>query len=87
VTCGDEAQSIREEVLERGKVAKKALVERLERAKSEGDLPTHIDIEGLTSFLYAVMQGMSVQAGAGASREDLERLVETSLAMWPTARA
>jgi hypothetical protein len=31
------------------------------------------------------MQGMSVQAGAGASREDLERLVETSLAMWPSA--
>jgi len=85
VTCGDEAQSIRAEVLERSKVAKKALIERLERAKVEGDLPAHVDIEGLTGFLYAMMQGMSVQAGAGASREDLDRLVETSLTMWPSA--
>ena len=39
VSCGAEAQSIREEVLERGKVARQALVDRLERAKAEGDLP------------------------------------------------
>ena len=39
---------------------------------------------GLTSYLYALLQGMAVQAGSGASRADLERLVDTSLAMWPT---
>jgi AcrR family transcriptional regulator len=86
VTCGDDAQCVREEVLERSKVARRALVERMERAKAEGDMPAHVDVEGLTSLLYALMQGMSVQAGAGASREDLERLVETGLAMWPSAR-
>ena len=85
VTCGDDAQCVREEVLERGKVAKRALIERMERAKTEGDLPAHVDVEGLTSFIYALMQGMAVQAGAGASREDLERLVDTGLAMWPSA--
>jgi len=85
VTCGDEAQSIREEVLERGKVAKRALIERMERAKVEGDLPADTDVEGLTSFLFAIMQGISVQAGSGASREDLERLVGAGLMMWPGA--
>ncbi len=84
VACGAEAESIRHEVLERGKVARKALVERLERAKAEGDLPATADVEGLTSFLYAIVQGMAVQAGAGATRADLERLVDTSLAMWPS---
>jgi hypothetical protein len=29
------------------------------------------------------MQGMAVQAGAGASRADLERVVDTSMIMWP----
>lgn len=84
VACGVEAESIRQEVLERGKVVRKALVARLERARKEGDLPATADIEGLTSFLYAIMQGMAVQAGAGATRADLERLIDTSMAMWPS---
>jgi AcrR family transcriptional regulator len=84
VACGSEAESIREEVLERGKVAKHALIDRMERAKVEGDLPDHVDVEALTGFLYALMQGMAVQAGAGANRAELDRLVDTSMMMWPS---
>lgn len=84
VACGAEAESIREEVLERGKVAKHALIDRMERAKVEGDLPAHVDVEALTGFLYALMQGMAVQAGAGANRVELDRLVDTSMMMWPS---
>jgi AcrR family transcriptional regulator len=85
VSCGDESQAIREEVVKRGKKAKVALMERLERAQVEGDLPTHISLEGLASYVSAMLQGISVQAGSGATREELDRLVDTSLAMWPTA--
>nr|WP_299852714.1 TetR/AcrR family transcriptional regulator [Sphingomonas bacterium] len=84
VACGAEAESIRADVHERSKVAKAALVERMERAKAEGDLPDHVDVEALTGFLYALMQGMAVQAGAGATRADLDRLVDTSMLMWPS---
>ncbi len=84
VACGSEAQAIRDEVMERGKVAKLALVERMGRAKAEGDLPARVDIQGLTSLIYATLQGMSVQAGMGASREELERLADTALMMWFT---
>lgn len=84
VACGAEAECIRLEVVERGKVARRALVERFERAKTEGDLPENVDVEGLTSFLYALLQGMAVQAGAGATRADLERMIETSMMMWPS---
>lgn len=84
VACGAEAESIRQEVLERGKVARRALVERLVRAKAEGDLPADADVEGLTSCLYALIQGMAVQAGAGATREELVRMIDASMAMWPS---
>ena len=84
VACGSEAESIRLDVLERGKVAKRALIERFERAKQEGDLPAHVDIEGLTGYLFAILQGMAVQAGAGATRQELESLIETSLMVWPS---
>lgn len=83
--CGDEAESIREQVVARGAAAKQALLERFERAKQEGDLPAHVDPIGLASYLTAILQGMSVQAGAGASRAELEQLVETCLATWPSA--
>jgi AcrR family transcriptional regulator len=85
VACGSESQSIREEVLERGKASKRALVERFERAKAEGDLPANVDAQALTNLLSAVVQGICVQAGAGATRAELERLVETGLMMWPSA--
>lgn len=83
VACGAEAEAIREEVIARRASSQKALVERFERARAEGDLPPDTDVAGLTNCLIAILQGMAVQAGAGASRADLERLVETSLAMWP----
>lgn len=84
VACGAEAESIRADVIARRASSQAALVERFEQAKREGDLPAHIDVSGLTSYLYALLQGMAVQAGLGASPADLERLVDTSLAMWPT---
>jgi AcrR family transcriptional regulator len=83
VACGAEAECIRQAVLERGAAAKRAMLERFERARDEGDFPSDTDPAGLAAFLMAVNQGMSVQAGAGATRAELERLVETSLKLWP----
>ena len=83
MACGPEAQSIRDALLARRASSQAALTERFARARDEGDLPPHIDPVGLTSYLFALFLGMSVQAGAGATREDLALLVETSLAVWP----
>jgi AcrR family transcriptional regulator len=85
VACGPESQSVREEVVKRGEAGKRALMERFERAKAEGDLPAHVDSEGLMRVLIAMLQGISVQANQGASREELDRLVESGLALWPSA--
>jgi AcrR family transcriptional regulator len=83
VACGAEAESIRTHVIARRASALAALAERFERAKREGDLPDHVEVGGLTAYLFAILQGMAVQAGSGATRADLERVIETSLMMWP----
>jgi hypothetical protein len=31
-----------------------------------------------------MLQGISVQAGAGATREELNKLVDTGLMLWPS---
>ena len=84
VACGTEAESVREEVIERRKSSSRAMLERFERAEAEGELPANMDAEGLASYLSALLQGLSIQAGGGASREELEHLIETSMAVWPT---
>jgi len=84
LACSAEAESIRAHVIERRLSSQKALVDRFAQAQAAGDIPAHVDVRGLTTFLYTILQGMAVQAGSGASREDLERVVETSLALWPS---
>lgn len=83
VTCGSEAQAIKDAVIARRASSRAALLERFEQAKRDGDLPAHLDVAGLANYLFAILQGMAVQASSGASREDLEQVIDTSLAMWP----
>lgn len=85
LACSPEAESIKADVVRRRASSQRLLVERFERAKAEGDIPAHVDAEGLTSVLYALLQGITIQAGAGASRAELERLVDTSMTLWPSA--
>ncbi|GAY23701.1 transcriptional regulator, tetr family [Sphingobium fuliginis] len=83
VACATQAESIRDEVIARRASSDAALVARLERAREEGDFPDTIEPKALATYLTAVVQGMAVHAGAGMSRELLEQLVETTLAVWP----
>ena len=84
MACGAEAESIKADVIARRASSQAALIERFEQAKRDGDLPAHIDVSGLTSYLYALLQGMAVQAGSGATCEELKRVVDTSLVLWPS---
>ena len=85
VACGPAAQSIHHEIVERTDIAKRAIVERFERAKKEGDLPADIDTMGLTGVLVGWLQGISIQSNQGINRKDLEKLIETALSLWPSA--
>ena len=82
-SCVDESASIKADVMKRRASSQAAMVERFRRAVADGDLPAAIDPEALCQYLYAILQGMAVQAGSGATPEDLGRVVETSLLMWP----
>jgi AcrR family transcriptional regulator len=83
VACGPEAESIKAEVIARRAPARAALIARFERGKAEGDLPDNIEPDALAGYLYAVMQGLSVQASTGVSCAELGSLVDTTLMVWP----
>jgi AcrR family transcriptional regulator len=84
VACTEHSESIKAEVLARRASSDAALLRRFERAEAEGELPDGLSAAGLARYLSSLLAGLSVQAGAGASCEELELLVETSLRVWPT---
>ncbi|WP_428333791.1 TetR/AcrR family transcriptional regulator [Novosphingobium sp.] len=83
VACANFAESIRQDVMARRVSSDQAIVARFVRAKAEGDLPDTVTPEALAAYLSAMMQGLSVQAGAGMKPDQLTQLVETTLALWP----
>jgi AcrR family transcriptional regulator len=83
LVCGDEALAVRT-ALETQRAAGQAKVrERLKLAKKERDLPGSSDPAVLARYLTTVVEGMAVQAAAGVSRKDLERVADTALRAWP----
>ena len=83
VACSTEAPSLRDHIIARRASSEAAVVERLERAKAEGDLPDGVDPKALAQCLTTVMQGLSVKAQGGASRDEMQNIVDTFLAIWP----
>jgi AcrR family transcriptional regulator len=80
---GVEGEPIRRKLIALRVEEQDALRRRFERAKSEGDLPNDADAADLARLITALYQGMTVQAINGASREDLLRLSDTALRIWP----
>lgn len=84
VACGSEAESIKAEVVARRSSSQAALVARFQRAVDEGDLRSDVDPLGLANLLFGLLQGMGVQAGSGVPRDQLEALIGSALAIWPS---
>lgn len=84
VACQSAEESIREDVTRRTESSRAALVARMERAIRDGDFTSPVEAEAMTRYLLAVLQGMAVQAGAGANREQLQQVAEATLAIWPS---
>jgi AcrR family transcriptional regulator len=83
LACGDEAQGIRKELIARRATGEAAVRGRFERAKVEGNLPAGIDAGDLARYVMAVMHGMAVQSAGGASREELQGVIDLSMRAWP----
>lgn len=64
-------------------LGEEAVRARFSQAKAEGDLPADSDPAELAAYVRTVIYGMTVQAAGGATRADLERVVELALRAWP----
>lgn len=83
VTCNSPESPIAQDIRERTRSVRDSMVRRMQRAIDEGDFSVPVEADAMTRYLLALLQGLSVQAGAGASREDLEQVAAAALAIWP----
>ena len=82
----DDAEPVRQALIDARAAGEAQLRKRFERAKAEGDLPETAKPEAIAAFVMAVLHGMAVQAKAGFSRDMLEAVAEQALSTLPSAR-
>lgn len=83
VAGSDEAEPVRQALIDFRAAGQAQIHERFERAKVEGDLPETANTEALAAFVLAMTHGMAVQAKAGFSRDMLNAVVDQALSTWP----
>ena len=83
LSCGDAAETIKQELMARRAKGETDLRERFERAVTENDLPEAADAADLARYISAMLQGMAVQAAGGADRAQLRRIADMTLRSWP----
>ncbi|MGB3377417.1 TetR/AcrR family transcriptional regulator [Allopontixanthobacter sediminis] len=84
VACQSIEPSIRDDVNSRTESARNLIIERMQRAIDAGEFVIDADAAAMTRYLLAIMQGMSVQAQSGATREELLQVAESALLSWPS---
>ncbi|MEV0085181.1 TetR/AcrR family transcriptional regulator [Saccharopolyspora sp. NPDC003752] len=60
----------------------RAVLARLERGVADGDVPAGADLEKIASFCLTVLQGLSIQARDGSSREAVHAVIDCAMLAW-----
>jgi AcrR family transcriptional regulator len=82
-TCGETSSPIAATLIDARRAGEVELRERFERAHAEGDLPVDVDPEELAGYVRTVAYGMAVKAATGATRAELDRVVDRAMRAWP----
>jgi AcrR family transcriptional regulator len=85
LNCGSvdpEAEAASEHLHKQRLASYRAIGERIRRGVRAGDLPRGTDVDGLTAFVTALINGLSVLARDGATRSALSAAVENAMRAW-----
>jgi AcrR family transcriptional regulator len=81
-----ESESIRKTVADMRRMGEDQIRIRFEQAQQEGYLPTDANPAAMACYVMTILAGLAVQAKSGASREQLQDVVQLAMQNWPYAR-
>jgi AcrR family transcriptional regulator len=79
LAVGDEANPIKQWLIEGRKNGEARARKRFEKAKKSGDLSPEIDAAALARYVSTVIQGLGVQASSGATKAELTKVVDIAI--------
>ena len=80
--CPDTETAVKALLSSRLNVVGQSVRKRLELAARNGEIPPDTDVQALASYFQTVMQGLSIQSRAGASRQQLHRIIDCAMMAW-----
>jgi hypothetical protein len=83
LTCSEESEDIKCELALKRAEGDSLLQNRFARAQADGEIASNVDIIALSRFYSTVLHGMSVEASAGATRNDLQNVIVLAMKAWP----
>ncbi|HTA77102.1 MAG TPA: TetR/AcrR family transcriptional regulator [bacterium] len=83
LTGPDASKETREYLEFKRSTVLRMLKNRFEKAKADGELPEKVTPEDLANFFFVVIQGLSLQAQHGGTREQLMRTADIAISQWP----
>ncbi|MGW4463187.1 TetR/AcrR family transcriptional regulator [Micromonospora sp. NPDC004704] len=83
LACGPANADVTATLARARKAGELAMRDRFQRAVDEGDLPAVNSPDDLARYIMTVSEGLAVHASAGATQQDLERVVELALRAVP----
>jgi AcrR family transcriptional regulator len=83
LACSDDALPIRASLIERRALSEARLKQLFDQARDDGDLPADCCPSQMARYVMTVSNGMAVQSAAGASRQQLQEVVDHVLRGWP----
>jgi len=83
LSCTKESECIKNELAARRASGDLMLRARLAKAQQEGELDANLNVAALSRFYSTVLRGMSVEASGGATRADLQTVIDLAMNAWP----
>ena|SRR5215475_8258621 len=83
LTCSQESDSIKRELALKRADSDSLLRDRFARAQADGELPPSVDVAALSRYFSTILRGMSVEASAGAARQELQKVIDLAMKAWP----
>lgn len=77
-----DSEEVRAFLKQQRQTALTSIAARIKRGVKEGDVPPGTDARRVAAFYATVLQGLSIQARDGASRADLQAVVDGAMTAW-----
>lgn len=83
LACGSGTEGVKQMMVDWRNGGLAEIQKRMQRARSEGDLPEGVDPSPLARYVFALVNGLAVQAASGASAREMNAAVEIALKSMP----